>query len=114
MMIERSHRLTLDQPAGYEIKVPGVIDFHRSDWVGNMNLSVQGDEAGYPITILTGELDQAALHGLLRRLYAQGLPIILVRWIETESEMTDDSKLGEMDNPKHLTSGTQENRAQGG
>lgn len=35
-----------------------------------------------PITILTGDLDQAALHGLLRCLYSIGLPLISVLWIE--------------------------------
>jgi len=36
-----------------------------------------------PVTTLTGELDQAALHGLLRRLYSIGLPPISVLWIES-------------------------------
>jgi hypothetical protein len=81
-MTVRGSKLTLDQPAVYEIKVPGVIDFSRSEWAGSMTHSVDGEEAGFPITILTGELDQAALHGLLRKLYAQGLPIISVQWIE--------------------------------
>ena len=37
-----------------------------------------------PITTLTGEVDQAALHGLLRRLYALGLPLVSVIWIDED------------------------------
>jgi hypothetical protein len=91
-MTVRGSKLTLDQSAVYEIKVPGVIDFSRSDWAGSMTLSVEGEEAGCPITSLTGELDQAALHGLLRRLYAQGLPIISVQWIEAGLIEKDSSQ----------------------
>jgi len=36
---------------------------------------------GPPITTLTGILDQAALQGLLRRLYALGLPLISVNCV---------------------------------
>ncbi|MCP4001656.1 MAG: hypothetical protein GY727_12165, partial [Gammaproteobacteria bacterium] len=39
---------------------------------------------GQPVTILTGTIDQAALQGLLRRLYALGLPLISVTWVEEE------------------------------
>ena len=81
-MTERGNRPTLDQPATYQIRIPGAIDLQHADWAGNMALVVEGEELGNPITTLTGELDQAALHGLLRRLYAQGLPIISVQWID--------------------------------
>ena len=37
---------------------------------------------GQPVTILTGTIDQAALHGLLRRLYSLGLPLISVKLVE--------------------------------
>ena len=66
----------------YQIRIPGAIDLQHADWAGNMTLVVEEEELGHPVTSLTGELDQAALHGLLRRLYAQGLPIISVQWIK--------------------------------
>jgi len=77
-MKEIKQRLTLDRPATYQIKVPGHIGESWSDWAGGMTITVESEGDGPPITILTGTLDQAALQGLLRRLYSLGLPLISV------------------------------------
>ena len=82
MMNEDRHKLSLDRPAAYQIKVPGHLDERWSDWAGEMTISVDCDQKGLPITTLTGSLDQAALQGLLRRLYSLGLPLISVQWLE--------------------------------
>ena len=73
---------TLYQPVTYQIKVLGVLDDQWSDWNGGMTLAVESHENDLPITTLTGSVDQAALHGLLRRLYSLGLPLISVNCIE--------------------------------
>jgi hypothetical protein len=78
------HKLTLDRPAVYQIKVPGELDQSWSDWAGTMTLTVESQAEGPPITTLTGAIDQAALQGLLRRLYSLGLPLISVQCIECE------------------------------
>jgi hypothetical protein len=75
-------KLTLDRPETYQIKVPGHLDEGWSEWDGGMTVAVEYDEDGRPVTILTGTLDQAALQGLLRRLYSLGLPLISVICIE--------------------------------
>jgi hypothetical protein len=75
-------KLTLDRPATYQIKVPGHLDKSWSDWNGGMKVTVESDDDGLPVTTLTGTVDQAALHGLLRRLYSLGLPLISVICIE--------------------------------
>jgi hypothetical protein len=77
-MKEIKQRLTLDRPATYQIKVPGHIGESWSDWAGGMTITVESEGDGPPVTILTGTLDQAALQGLLRRLYSLGLPLISV------------------------------------
>jgi len=69
---------TLDRPVTYEIKVPGHIGKSWSDWIGEMTITVSSEGDGPPVTTLTGRLDQAALQGLLRRLYGLGLPLISV------------------------------------
>ena len=68
---------TLDRPAAYQIKVPGHLDEGWSDWTGMM-ITTGSDENSRPVTTLTGTLDQAALQGLLRRLYSLGIPLISV------------------------------------
>ena len=74
-------KLTLDQPAMYQIKVPGHVDANWQDWFGEMEVEISSDDTGLPLTTLTGRLDQAALLGLLRRLYAFGMPLISVHWL---------------------------------
>jgi hypothetical protein len=82
MKKKAKHKLTLDRPTTYQIKVPGHIDESWSDWAGGMTITVESEGDDPPVTTLTGTLDQAALQGLLRRLYSLGLPLISVRCVE--------------------------------
>jgi NAD(P)-dependent dehydrogenase (short-subunit alcohol dehydrogenase family) len=75
-------RLTLARPATYQISVPGQTGESWADWAGGMTIAVDSEGDGPPVTTLTGTLDQAALHGLLRRLYSLGLPLVSVVCIE--------------------------------
>ena len=68
----------MHRPAVYEIKVPGELDESWIDWYGKMTVTVKSEGEGPPVTTLTGIVDQAALHSLLRRLYSLGLPLISV------------------------------------
>jgi hypothetical protein len=82
MMKKDKQKLTLDRPATYQIKVPGELDESWSEWVGKMMITIESDRDVPPVTILTGSVDQAALQGLLRRLYSLGLPLISVICVE--------------------------------
>jgi hypothetical protein len=81
-MKKPKQKLTLYRPATYQIQVPGHIGESWSDWAGGMTITVETESDGSPVTTLTGTLDQAALQGLLRRLYSLGLPLISVRCVE--------------------------------
>ena len=82
MMKEVNHKLTLAQPATYQIKVPEHLHESWSDWAGGMTITLKGGDDDLPSTTLTGVVaDQAALQGLLRRLYSLGLPLISVNWV---------------------------------
>lgn len=91
-MKEVKPRLTLDRPVTYQIKVPGHLDDSWAEWVGNVTVAVENEEDGRPVTTLTGALDQAALQGLLRRLYSLGLPLISVMYLESgQADMLGDN-----------------------
>jgi hypothetical protein len=81
-MKEINQKLTLDRLAVYEIKVPGELDEGWTEWDGKMTVTVESEGEGPPVTTLTGILDQAALHSLLRRIYSLGLPLISVICVE--------------------------------
>jgi hypothetical protein len=85
-MKEYTQKLTLYQPVTYQIKVPGILDESCSDWDDGIVITVEYIEHDQPITILTGTIDQAALHGLLRRLYSLGIPLISVSRVANDSE----------------------------
>lgn len=76
----------MDQPAIYQIKVPGILSEHWSNWGGSMKLIIDETDEISPITALTGSLDQAALLGLLRQLNSLGVPLISIICIETDEE----------------------------
>jgi hypothetical protein len=82
MMTNAEQKLTLHRPVTYQIKVPGYLDESWSDWAGGMAITFESKDDGLPVTTLTGIVDQAALQGLLRRLYSLGLPLISVNCVD--------------------------------
>ncbi len=63
----------LDQPLVYQIRIEGHLDRRWTDWFGGMTITLKdnGD------TLLAGPVvDQAALHGLLRKTRDLGMPLI--------------------------------------
>ena len=87
MMTKVKQKITLDQHATYQIKIPGHLDESWSEWAGGMAITVENGDDGPPVTTLTGVVvDQAALQGLLRRLYSLGLPLISVNWVGSGSK----------------------------
>jgi hypothetical protein len=86
-MKDVTRKLSLDQPATYQIKVPGRLGESWSQWVEGMAITVESGDDGPTITTLTGCVaDQAALHGLLSRLYSMGLPLISVNLVSRTSQ----------------------------
>jgi hypothetical protein len=78
-MSKDSHRLTLYQPARYQVQVVGHLDNKRAAWFESLDLIVEYGEDGTPITTMTIEvLDQAMLHGLLAQIRDLGLPLLAV------------------------------------
>jgi len=82
MMDDIKQKVTLDRTATYQIKVPGHLDESWAGWGEGLTVTVEIDRDRLPVTTLTGTFDQAGLHGLLRRLYSLGLPLISVICLE--------------------------------
>jgi len=86
-MSDTIRRLGLDRPGTYEIKVPGRLDEGWSEWFEGMTITVEAGDDCPTITTLTGIIpDEAALQGLLDRLYALGLRLLSVVRLQPELE----------------------------
>ncbi len=64
-----------DQPMIYHIRIKGHLGHDWSDWFGGLAITLEDNGE----TLLTGPVvDQAALHGLLKRVRDLGLPLVSV------------------------------------
>jgi hypothetical protein len=74
-----------EQPAAYQIVVYGQLNERWSDWFNGMAIVHKASEEKIPTTILTGQIaDQAALRGLLVKVWDLGLVLISVKRIAHE------------------------------
>ena len=65
----------------YHIRVRGHLGPQWTDWFGGMTITLEGNGE----TLLTGPVvDQAALHGLLRKVRDLGLPLVSVTRVEPD------------------------------
>ena len=63
----------LDQPMVYQIRIKGHLGPRWAEWFGDVTITLEDDGD----TLLTCPVvDQAALHGLLRKVRDLGMPLI--------------------------------------
>lgn len=78
-------KIDLDTPQIYEIQVQGRISADHADRFDGMAIHVTEKDGELSIFTLYGTVaDQAALHGVLRKLYTLGLPLLAVRHASRE------------------------------
>ena len=66
-------------PQMYRIRVQGKLDPRWSEWLASMSIVTDRTIDGHPAVVLTGLLpDQAALRGVLTRLWDLNLDVISV------------------------------------
>ena len=74
-------KTNLDQPVVYQIRIKGHLDPKWAVWFEDLNITLEEDGD----TLLTGPVtDQAALHGLLRKVRDLGMPLISVTVIQND------------------------------
>ena len=78
-----------DESGLYEIRLKGHLNHRWADWFEGLTITLedQGD------TLLTGlVVDQAALHGLLKRVRDLGMPLVSVSPVESGQADASDIK----------------------
>jgi hypothetical protein len=79
----------LDEEATYEVRVRGRLDESWSDWLNGVAMAFEDETGGGGITVLTGHFDQAALRGLLNRLWDLNLTVVSLDVRNTHLGSTD-------------------------
>ena len=76
-----------DQPMVYQIKIKGHVSHQWADWFDGLTITLEEDGN----TLLTGTvIDQAALHGLLRKVRDLGMPLLAIRRTDPGSAGTPE------------------------
>jgi hypothetical protein len=77
------------QPKVYEIRVKGHLSRQWTDWFDGLTISLEEDGN----TLLTGpEIDQAALHGILKKVRDLGMPLLSVNFVGSGPQDMSDVK----------------------
>jgi hypothetical protein len=77
------------QPEVYQIRIKGHLNSQWTDWFGGLTITLEKDGT----TLLTGPVvDQAALHGLLKKVRDLSLPLVSVSPVESDQTDTSDVK----------------------
>ena len=78
-----------DQPVIYQIRIKGHLDREWTDWFEGLTITLVEDGD----TLLTGPvIDQAALHGLLKKVRDLGMPLVSVSPLEPGQADQSDVK----------------------
>ena len=88
-----SNKLDPNQPTIYQIRIKGHLGQQWTDWFEELTITLE--ESGD--TLLTGPVvDQAALHGLLKKVRDLGMPLLSVNRVEPgQADIVDIEKLGD-------------------
>ena len=79
MSNKRSADHDADQPRVYQIKIKGHLVPQWTDWFEGLTITLEEDGD----TLLTGPvIDQAALHGLLKKVRDLGMPLLSVNFVD--------------------------------
>lgn len=74
----------------YQIRIKGHLGSQWTDWFEELTITLEDNGN----TLLTGQvIDQAALHGLLKKVRNLGLPLISVCRVKTDQADGSDIKL---------------------
>jgi hypothetical protein len=89
MSIELEPKPNPSQPVVYQIRIRGHLDREWTSWFEGLTITL---EAGGD-TLLTGPVvDQAALHGLIKKVRDLGMPLVSIRPVEPGPSDTSDVK----------------------
>ena len=78
------------QPVVYQIRIKGHLGHQWTDWFEGLTITLEANGD----TLLTGPvIDQAALHGLLKKVRDLGMPLLSVNFVKPGQTKTQEDIL---------------------
>jgi hypothetical protein len=91
MTDEHSAKRGGEQPMIYQIRIRGHLDQQWTDWFEGLTITLEEDGN----TLMNGlVIDQAALHGILKKVRDLGLPLLSVN--STDCNQTDEANIDQV------------------
>ncbi len=85
----RNNKANQNLPLVYQIRLKGHLDSQWTDWFDGLSITLEEDGN----TLLTGPvIDQAALHGLLKKVRDLGMPLVSIVQVQLEKTYPSCSK----------------------
>lgn len=82
MMTDFYQKHESSKPEIYQIIIKERLDQSWAAWFENMTISIEKGKDGLPVTVLTGTIpDQAALSGILNKIWNFSLTVLSVKQI---------------------------------
>ena len=89
MSNKRNPIIDSSQPIVYQIRLKGHLSHKWTEWFEGLTITHEEDGN----TILTGPvIDQAALHGLFKKVRDLGMPLLSVNSVEPDLQDTSDNE----------------------
>jgi len=87
MSKQLKQKIDSSQPMVYQIKIRGHLDHQWTDWFDGLTIALEDNGN----TLLTGLVpDQAALHGLLKKVRDLGMPLLSITHDELDNTLKKD------------------------
>lgn len=87
MAMNTNSKTEPDEPMLYQIRIKGHLGEQWTDWFEGLSITLESDGD----TVLTGRVvDQAALHGLLKKVRDLGMPLLSVNHVSPDQSDKSD------------------------
>jgi hypothetical protein len=88
MAMNRNSKTDPDEPVVYQIRIKGHLGAQWTDWFEGLTITLEANGD----TLFTGlVVDQAALHGLLKKVRDLGMPLLSVNRLKPGNNDTPDT-----------------------
>ena len=92
MSNELNSTTVFDEPRAYQVRLKGQLGSEWAEWFGGLSVAPEADGT---MRLISPPIDQAALHGLLKKVRDLGLPLLSINPIELDQAVVAAADLNQ-------------------